>query len=115
MKRNHKKGFTLIELVVVITIIGLIGTSVTGLLVFGLDIFGLANRDYQMQTDVRMALEDTSKLVRFAKAMFAVPNVDYMDDEWNYIGLNDDNTAIVDYKWDPVSGSHIATDRKSVV
>ena len=93
----------------VITIIGLIGTSVTGLLVFGLDIFGLANRDYQMQTDVRMALEDTSKLVRFAKAMFAVPNVDYMDDEWNYIGLNDDNTAIVDYKWDPVSGSHIAT------
>ena len=44
MKRNHKKGFTLIELVVVITIIGLIGTSVTGLLVFGLDIFGLANQ-----------------------------------------------------------------------
>ena len=109
MKNNHKKGFTLIELVVVITIIGLIGTSLTGLLVFGLDIFGLANRDFQMQTDVRMALEDTSKLVRFAKAMFAVPDVDYLDDEWNYIGLNDDNTAIINYKWDPVSETHIRT------
>ena len=103
--KNVKKGFTLIELIVVIAIMGLIGGSVTGLLIFGLDIFGLANRDFQMQTDVRMALEDTSKLVRFAKAMFAVPDVDYKDDEWNYIGLNEDSTMIVNYVWDPSLGS----------
>lgn len=103
--KNSKKGFTLIELIVVIAIMGLIGGSVTGLLIFGLDIFGLANRDFQMQTDVRMALEDTSKLVRFAKAMFAVPNVDYKDDEWNYIGLSPDSTMIVNYVWDPSLGS----------
>ena len=103
--KNNKKGFTLIELIVVIAIMGLIGGSVTGLLIFGLDIFGLANRDFQMQTDVRMALEDTSKLVRFAKAMFAVPDVDYKDDEWNYIGLNEDSTMIVNYVWDPSLGS----------
>ena len=103
--KNVKKGFTLIELIVVIAIMGLIGGSVTGLLIFGLDIFGLANRDFQMQTDVRMALEDTSKLVRFAKAMFAVPDVDYKDVEWNYIGLNEDSTMIVNYVWDPSLGS----------
>lgn len=109
MKRLNRKGFTLLELVVVITIIGLIGASVTSLLLFGLDVYGMANRDFQIQSDMRLALEQTNKMVRFAKALFAVPGVDYLDDEWNYIGLNADRTQIINYQWNPETESHTAT------
>jgi len=109
MKKLNKKGFTLLELVVVILIIGLIGGSVTGLLVFGYDVFGKANRDFQVQADMRLALEETNGLVRFAKAMFAVPGTEYLDEEWNYIGLNEDHTQIINYQWDATSETHVAT------
>jgi len=109
MKKNIKKGFTLIELIVVMAIIALIGGSVTTLLVFGYNVFGKANRDFQVQSDMRLALEETNDLVRYANAMFAVPGVEYLDDEWNYIGLNEDNTMIINYQWDPVNETHIQT------
>ncbi|MBV1708379.1 MAG: VWA domain-containing protein [Erysipelothrix sp.] len=109
MKRLNNKGFTLLELIIVITIIGLIGGSLTSLFVFGLDVFGMANRDYQIQSDMRMALEQTNKMVRYAKALFAVPGVEYMDDEWNYIGMNEDRTQIINYSWNPSTETHDAT------
>lgn len=109
MKKINKKGFTLIELIVVITIIGLIGGSITSLLVFGYNVFGRVNDDFQAQVDLRSSLQELSKTMRFAKAMFAVPGTEYLDEEWNYIGLNEDRTMIINYEWDPLSETHIET------
>ena len=101
MGKNVKKGFTLIELIVVITIMGLIGGTVTSLLLFGYNVYGDVSEDFDAQVALRSSLQELSKTMRFAKAMFAVPGTEYLDDEWNYIGLNEDKTMIIDYKWDP--------------
>ena len=69
MKKMNKKGFTLLELIVVITIIGLIGGSVTSLLVFGYNVFGQVNEDFQAQVDLRSSLQELSKTMRYAKAI----------------------------------------------
>lgn len=106
MKKLTKKGFTLIELVVVIAIIALIGGSVTSLLVFGYDVFGKVNRDFDAQVELRSSLQKVNSMVQYAKALFAVPGTEYLDDEWNYIGLNDDKTMIINYEWDPVTLTH---------
>ena len=109
MKKMAKKGFTLIELVVVIAIIGIIGGSVTSLLIFGYNVFGQVNEDFQAQVDLRSSLQEINQMVRYAKAMFAVPGTDYLDDEWNYIGLNEDKTMIINYEWDSVTKTHKET------
>ena len=109
MGKNVKKGFTLIELIVVITIMGLIGGTVTSLLLFGYNVYGDVSEDFDAQVALRSSLQELSKTMRFAKAMFAVPGTEYLDDELNYIGLNEDKTMIIDYKWDPVSKTHIET------
>lgn len=106
MKKINKKGFTLIELIVVITIIGLIGGSVTSLLVFGYNVFGRVNEDFQAQVDLRSSLQELSTTMRYSKAMFAVPGTEYLDDEWNYIGLNEEKTMIINYEWDPTTETH---------
>lgn len=107
MKVMNKKGFTLVELVVVIAIIGMVITTIMGLLFYGYDVYTLTSKDFTVQSDVRLAMEKTNKLVRFSNALFAVPDVTYKDPEWNYIGMNADHTAIIDYKWDSTSQTHI--------
>lgn len=106
MKIN-KKGFTLLELVVVIAIIGLVITTIFSLLFVGYDVFGLTQNDFQVQSDVRLAMEKTNHLVRYSRAVFAVPDADYKDEEWNYIALNSDHTQIINYRWDSVKKVHV--------
>lgn len=108
MLKNLKSGFTLLEIMVAITVFGIIGTGIVSLLVFGLDTYKLANVDYQFQSDLRMGLEGTSKIIGNAKALFAVPG-DYLDDEWDYIILNKDKTAIVQSVWDPINKVRVET------
>jgi len=102
MKENLKSGFTLLEIMVALVIFGIIGTGIVSLLVFGLNTYRAANVDFQFQSDLRIGLENTSKIIGDAKAIFAVPG-DYLDEEWNYIVLNEDETAIIQRVWDPVN------------
>lgn len=107
MKKLNRKGFTLIELLGVITIIGMVLSMIYGLLLFGVNVFKKTSDDFVIQSDVRLAMEKTNKLVRFSTALFAVPNVEYMDDEWNYIGMNQDHTMIINYTWDTATKTHV--------
>jgi prepilin-type N-terminal cleavage/methylation domain-containing protein len=106
MKVKNRKGFTLIELIVVIAILGMVITTISGLMFYGFNVYTLTSKDFEVQSEVRVAMEKTNKLVRFSSALFAVPNVTYMDREWNYIGMNADRTEIINYKWDTVSETH---------
>lgn len=105
--KNNKRGFTLVELVVVIAIIGMVITTIFSLLFFGFDVYTMTAEDYSVQSDVRIAMEKTNSLVRYSRALFAVPDVTYMDDEWSYIGLNEDHTMIINYEWDADLEDHV--------
>lgn len=108
MKRlNNKKGFTLLELIVVIAIIGMVITTIFSLLFIGYDVYGKASDDFQIQSDVRLAMEEINTTVRSSKAVFAVPDVSYKDAQWNYLGMNEEKTKIIDYQWDPITKKHI--------
>jgi uncharacterized protein YegL len=107
MKSKNKKGFMLVELIIVLAIIGTVITTIFGLLLYGYDVFTLTSTDFKVQTQVRMAMEKTNTLVRFSRALFAVPDVIYMDAKWNYIGMNSENTEIINYRWDSVLETHV--------
>jgi prepilin-type N-terminal cleavage/methylation domain-containing protein len=107
MKGSNKKGFTLLELIVVIAILGMVITTITGLMFYGFNVYTLTSKDFEVQSDVRLAMEETDKLVRYSSALFAVPDVTYMDAEWNYIGMNAAGTEIINYRWDAATQTHI--------
>lgn len=102
----NKKGFTLVEVLVVLAIVGMVTTMIFSLLFYGFDVFSMTSKEYELQTNVRMAMQKTDKLVRYSTALFAVPDLDYMDSEWDYIGVSEDKTKIVHYTWNSVSNTH---------
>lgn len=106
MRNLDKRGFTLLELIVVISIIGMVITTIFSLLFFGYDVFGMTSRDFEVQSDVRLAMEELSTTVRASKAVFAVPDVQYKDEQWNYIAVSADQTMVIDYQWDENLGTN---------
>lgn len=103
---SNKKGFTLVEVLVVLAIVGMVTTMIFSLLFYGFDVFSMTSKEYELQTNVRMAMQKTDNLVRYSTALFAVPDLTYMDDEWDYIGVSEDNTKIVHYTWNSVTNTH---------
>lgn len=107
--RLNNKGFTLVEVLVVLVIMGMVTTMIFNLLFFGFDVFNMTSDEYALQSNVRLAMQKTDHLVRYSSALFAVPDMDYKDAEWNYVGVSDDQTRIVSYTWDSGSNTHIET------
>jgi len=107
MKKMNRKGFTLVEVLAVLAIVGIVLTMIFSLLFYGFDVFNMTSIEYQVQSGTRLALQQTDALVRYSTALFAVPDTSYMDDEWNYIAMNEDRTQIINYKWDSSSQTHI--------
>jgi len=105
----NKKGFTLVELLVVLAIVGMVTTMIFSLLFYGFDVFSMTSKEYELQTNVRMAMQKTDKLVRYSTALFAIPDLSYMDDEWDYVGVTEDKTMIVSYTWNATTQSHDQT------
>lgn len=107
MKKTNRKGFTLVEVLAVLAIVGIVLTMIFSLLFYGFDVFNMTSAEYQVQSGTRLALQQTDQLVRYSTALFAVPDTTYKDAEWNYIGMNDDRTEIINYKWDSATQTHI--------
>lgn len=111
MKRKvlNKNGFTLLELIVVISIIGMVISTIFSLLYFGYDVYGRTSEDYTIQSQVKLSLEEINNMVRESRAVFAIPDTNYFDDEWNYIAVSDDKKRIESHEWKPSvsGGSHV--------
>lgn len=106
---KNKKGITLLEVMVVVLIIGIVISTIMSIVVFGYRVYNKESSEYDIQTKVRLTMEEMNKLMRSSKAVFAIPNADYLDEQWNYISVSEDNTKIINYKWDNVTKTHKQT------
>lgn len=111
---KKKDGFTLVEIVVSIVLIGLVFSLAGMFLDFSFRAERKVEAEYDLQTEVRKATEALNNAIRNSSVTFIVPGSVFAStkkDKWSYFGLEDQN-KIVQYTWNPDSGTH---DRSVVV
>ena len=88
---KKKKGVTLIELIIAISLLGLIGTTAFSLIFYGVRVVNKSNEEVDTQHGTRMVLYETSDIIRYASAVFTIPKssfrADNLDSGWNYVGI----------------------------
>ena len=116
---RKKRGFTLIEVIIVVVLVGFIMLIGGNLLSLSLRSLRDSTSEFEFQSDVRFAAGWAVSRIRFATAIFTVPEGsfrdDNLDDGWNYYGVEQTSVGsspasrIVHYTWDPnipPSGGH---------
>jgi hypothetical protein len=74
------------------------------LLILGMKSHKLTGKEYDLQSSIRRVTEETTKIVRYSKAVFAVPqtfisNTNSMDPGWNYFMVSSDGKRIVSMEY----------------
>ncbi|MBU3144903.1 prepilin-type N-terminal cleavage/methylation domain-containing protein [Clostridium sp. CF012] len=97
---RYNKGFTLVELILTIAITSLVIMISANLLILGTKSHKLTVKEYDLQSSIRIVTEETTKIVRYSKAVFAVPqtfisSTNSMDPGWNYFMVSPDRKRIV--------------------
>lgn len=110
-KKIYKKGFTLIELIIAIAL-----TTITIIISVNMFFFGTnAHRktfdEYKIQSDVRIATEQVTNIVRYSKAVFGVPypfveSTSKMDPGWSYFMVSPDGKRIVSMDYNNTTKIH---------
>lgn len=111
-KANSQKGFTLIELIITITLISIVIIISTNMIRLTTQSHTMVMEEYDTQSAIRMAAENVNNIVRYSKAVFAVPEVyvsdtSKMDPGWDYFGVSDDGRRIVIYQYDADLDEHV--------
>ncbi len=106
--KNKNKGFTLLEIIVAITIASLVATIAGSLVNFSFKAEKKVEAEYDLQADVRLASEVINNAVRNASVTFLINGKIPAGkaSNWNYIGLTGDASQIVQYTWDEPSKKH---------
>ena len=109
---RNSKGFSLVELLVALALIGIIIFILTNILLFANRTEQIMTKEYFMQSDIRRVTEVTNELVRYSKAIFAVPqsfvsSTDVMDPGWSFLMLSPDAKRIVIMEYDEDLGRHV--------
>lgn len=106
------KGFTLVELIVVIAIMGLFITVSGNLISVAMKAHKQTTETYTLQSAVRIASDKVTHSIRYSKAVFAVPksfvsSVSKMDSAWHYFSVSPDKKQIIEYEYDTVQNKFI--------
>ncbi len=115
LKKRH--GVTLIELTVVILLIGVVGLVAFSFISFGNKVLGESTKEYDFQFSTRSVLSLTSQTIRYATAVFTVPqskfDPDNLAEGWDYIGMVETQIepgvtghSIVKFTYDEDTGDH---------
>ena len=115
MKNKTKKytyGFTLVEVILAVALVSFVIILSSNMLIFGTNSQKLTVKEYSLQSDLRRATEQTNELIRYSKAVFAVPEsfvspVSAMDPGWSYLMVSPDGKRIVDMEYDDGLKTHV--------
>ena len=111
-KKTGTRGFTLIELILAVALISIVIVLSSNILIFGINSQKLTAKEYSFQSDLRRATEQTNELIRYSKAVFAVPRPfvsteSAMDPGWNYLMVSPDGKRVVIMEYDDVLEKHV--------
>jgi prepilin-type N-terminal cleavage/methylation domain-containing protein len=112
MKKKVFKGFTLIELVIAIALVGMFITISGTLINMSFRVHSQTIDEYEINSTVRIASAQVNEIVRYSKAVFALPNdyvedVDKMDPGWSYFAVSQDKHRVSNYVYDSNLGEHV--------
>ena len=109
---NNKAGFTLVEIILTLVLIGIVMSVAALFLNFSYKAEKMTESEYDLQSEVRLATEMLNTSIRNSSVTFTLPDDVFLKakkDKWNYFGLENGN-EIVQYQWN--GASH---DRKVLV
>ena len=103
-----RKGVTLVELVIVLGFVSVIILASANMVILGTKAEKVTVDEYKLQSAIKRATEQVNQVVRYSKAVFAVPktfvaSTSVMDPGWNYFMVSSDKKSIIVAKYD--SGS----------
>ncbi|MGI5834812.1 MAG: VWA domain-containing protein [Bacteroidales bacterium] len=106
-----RNGFTLIEIVIVISFLVVIFSLAGTMMTFSTKSQAAVEKEFQLQSDMRIASEIVNQELRYSTAVFMLNEHQYGDSSdlkngWNYFTLSDDKKEIVQYIWDKGTNSH---------
>jgi len=109
---NKRKGFTLVEVILVLAIIGTVISLGATMLTFSIRSQDMVDEEFQIQSNIRLTSQIIGNFIKESSAIFML-NDAYFDssnlkNEWDYFALSDDKTQIIQYKWDSSSHTHVA-------
>lgn len=116
---RRKAGFTLVEIIIVIALLGMIITLAGSFIKFSFPLEKKVENEYELQSEMRLATELLNSYIRNATVTFVMPgsvSPDTIEDDWNYFGVSEDGREIVQYTWkeDP-DGSNGRHEKKVIV
>lgn len=116
----NRSGMTLIEVILSVALLGIVVTGGYSLISFSRTYWQKSQEEYRLQFATRIALQQTSDVIRYSSAVFTVPKssfrADNLDAGWDYIGIEETEVSpgvtgnqVVKYTYDAASGTHIKT------
>lgn len=109
---RNKYGFTLIEMIIALSLISLVVGIAGGFIKFSTHTEDLVKSEYELQADMRQAADNLNNSLRDASVTFLMPgsiSAGSLAADWSYIGLPADKSSIVQYTWDATSHTHKPT------
>lgn len=112
MTKKNNNGFTLIEVLLALALISMVIIISTNLVIFATKTHNKTTKQYELQSSIRQATEKINKIVRYSKAVFAVPetftsSTDKMDPGWDYFMVSEpDRNKIVSMEYDGDTKKH---------
>lgn len=106
MKNN--KGFTLIELILSLAILGLVISLSSSFLLSTFKLPVKAETEYNIQHEMRMLSKNVTSVIRDASATFALHRTNHnnLTEGWNYIIPTSDKKSIIKYEWNEDTSTH---------
>ncbi len=105
-----KDGFTLMEIIIAISLLGIISLMVSTLVLTPMRAQDLAMDEFEVQSELRVLSHNINTVIRDASATFALRRTNHnnLTEGWNYITPSIDHTSIIEYLWDDVSETHLS-------
>lgn len=112
-------GFTLVEVIVAIALIGMVITLAGSFINFSFTSEKKVESEYDLQSEMRLATELLNQSIRNATVTFVMPgsvSPETIEDDWSYYGVTEDGSEFVQYLWteDP-DGSNGRHEKKVII